>query len=106
MDETTRGRFQQRYILLSVSMISKLNDKLKMQKFVFIRFSLSTKLNPHDLLNAGTHSDEYCYVFRCRRFNEFYKQINANKDSDKDAAITFNAMKNMQALFYNFAKYG
>ncbi|XP_031641010.1 esterase B1-like [Contarinia nasturtii] len=72
----------------------------------YSRFSLSTKLNPHKLLQAGAHADEYCYLFRCRQFNEYYQQINANKDSDENASIAFKALKNMQTLFYNFVKYG
>ncbi|XP_031639610.1 uncharacterized protein LOC116351626, partial [Contarinia nasturtii] len=72
----------------------------------YSRFSVSTKINPHPSLKAASHTDEVCYLFRCQKMTDYYKQIKVIKENDPDSLEALTSMKNIQALFYNFVKYG
>ncbi|XP_031625526.1 uncharacterized protein LOC116342165 [Contarinia nasturtii] len=71
----------------------------------YTRFSVSTKINPHEI-KAAAHADELCYLFRCNKLIDYYKQIKANNKHDPDSSEILQVMNNMQSLYYNFVKYG
>ncbi|XP_031631918.1 esterase B1-like isoform X2 [Contarinia nasturtii] len=70
------------------------------------RFSVVTPLNPHIEFQGASHTDDLCYVFKCRRFDLLYKGTELTKNISKYNQKISNAMENMMKLFSNFIKYG
>lgn len=76
----------------------------------FYRFSFDGSLNffKNSILNDGnsikgaTNGDEICYLFKCERLEETYKELLENKEEPDELHVS----KRMVHLWTNFAKFG
>ncbi|XP_031626976.1 esterase B1-like [Contarinia nasturtii] len=74
------------------------------KKTFYHRFSAHTILNPHNIFEGASHGDETFYLFRCRDYNDLYKYI-FNQDNS-NTTIASGVMHNLQMLITNFVKNG